>query len=194
MSQPESPNSLITPDTYLPQLYGHYKIHKPNGQSNRFFNLRYSQISAKHLKTIHREATISCVEFSFCQPYITLESSKILVSLDVFSLFTRVPISNSVATIQDPLAENDEFSDLLPLVEICLTSTHILCCEENSTNFQHSHGLVLFSLGVADIFKEALEGVVTVCRHTCNTYLYPTTMTASPSWGACRARRWGKAF
>lgn len=74
----------------------------------------------------------------------------LLVSFEVTSLFTKVPILDSVAIVQNLLDQDDKCSDLLPSMEKYLTSTYLLY----QWKFYKQTSGFLFSPVLMDIFMK----------------------------------------
>lgn len=87
----------------------------------------------------------------------TLAPTDLLVSFDVESLFTKVPIPETVSIISEILSTQNKPTDLAELVNICLTSTYF---QFRDRFYEQVSGAAMgspLSPVVASIFMEAFE-------------------------------------
>ena len=133
-------NKLKPTDSPAPRFYGLPKIHKPtipirpivSYTGTPLYNL--SKYVADILTTYTKNPdkhTENSKQFSEYIRNVTIEEDEKLVSFDVTSLYTNVPIKDTLVIIRD-LLENDENlnektkippSNLLEIIEFLLTKT-----------------------------------------------------------------------
>lgn len=165
--------------SYIPQLYGLPKIHKPNTPFRPIVSSIGSstQLLAKELARILnplRGNTSSYIKNSshFVQTLdsISMCVSDLMVSFDVKSLFTRVPIPEALQIIETRLLSDDTLEDrtmmspptICHLVELCLSSTYF---QFQSNLYEQVEGAPMgspLSPVLADIYMEHFEQLVHV--------------------------------
>ncbi|CAK9810876.1 hypothetical protein ANTPLA_LOCUS6713 [Anthophora plagiata] len=148
-------------ESRAPRLYGLPKIHKPDvplrpivsAIGSPTYNL--AKYLTKILKPLTGKTT-SHIQNSthFIQKIqnIRLEPNDILVSFDVQSLFTNIPIQDSINILKNRIPNN-----LIPLVHHCLTSTYFLF---QNQYYQQTSGTAMgspISPVIADLYMEHLE-------------------------------------
>ncbi|XP_030764236.1 uncharacterized protein LOC115888610 [Sitophilus oryzae] len=154
-------SKLINSEAQPPRLYGLPKIHKASvplrpivsAPGSPTYNL------AKYLTTILQPKvgnTNSYVKDSthFVQKLkdIKLEPSDIMVSFDVVSLFTRVPLGESMDLIKESFPP-----DIAELFRVCLTGSYFLW---NGNYYEQTEGVAMgspISPIIANFFMERFE-------------------------------------
>ncbi|XP_055842593.1 uncharacterized protein LOC129909544 [Episyrphus balteatus] len=89
--------------------------------------------------------------------YIHLRENEVMVSFDVTSLFTNVPIIECIEVIKSQLSTSDDDSKLLELLHLCLTSGYFLYKEKF---YLQIDGVAMGSpvaLIIADIWMQYFE-------------------------------------
>ena len=98
---------------------------------------------------IYSSAVKNSREFASFIQLVCLESDETLVSFDVVSLFTRIPVELAISVARSRL-ESDEFlsertnltiDDIVSLLSLCLKATYFTFREKLSTDSWHSYGL-----------------------------------------------------
>ncbi len=107
-----------------------YCIGSPSSNVSKFI----SNMMISHQSNIKNSTHFMQTVSSVC-----LRSDKMMVSFDVSSLFTNVPIDEAVSVIRDKLQNDESLECLSPvciteLLEVCLWSTYFRynrnCCEQ----------------------------------------------------------------
>ena len=156
-----------------PQIYGLPKIHKDNTPLRPIVSAIGSPtyLLAKMLAGILTPLAGSTNSFVKNSPEfaqvrnIDLQQDETLVSFDVVSLFTRVPIDDALQAISSHLTQDDTLEDrtaipvpdICRLTELCLRSTYFMF---DSTFFEQVEGAAMgspLSPVVANLFMEAFE-------------------------------------
>jgi len=113
------------------RLYGLPKIYKPDNplrpivSATNFPTYDLSRFLAKELKPLIRQSGIHIInstDFTQKIQKIRLHSADILVSFDVESLFTQIPIKDTLDIIK---SSHEVPSSLIPLIEHYLTITSL---------------------------------------------------------------------
>ncbi|XP_076655132.1 uncharacterized protein LOC143360299 [Halictus rubicundus] len=153
--------TIIPKESKAPRLYGLPKIHKPDIPLRPIVSTIGSPTYklAKYLTNILKPLTGSTPSYiknssHFIHKIQTIQTQPedLLVSFDVKSLFTNVPITDSIEIIKNKIPEN-----LIPLVKHCLTSTYFLF---QDTYYKQISGAAMgspISPIIADIYMEDLE-------------------------------------
>ncbi|XP_018367903.1 PREDICTED: uncharacterized protein LOC108764261 [Trachymyrmex cornetzi] len=159
----ETKTTLKPTNPLPPRLYGLPKVHKSNislrpivsAIHSPTYNL--SRFLARTLQPL-TEKTESHITNStdFIQKIqkIRLRPIDLLVSFDVESLFTQVPIKDTLNIIK---ASHEVPLDLIPLIEHCLTSTYF---SYNNQFYEQTSGAVMgspISPVIVNIFMEHFE-------------------------------------
>ena len=157
-----------------PQLYGLPKIHKPDVPLRPIVSFITSPTYhlSKHLVAILSPLvglTSSHVgnshEFSTFIRSQVLDEGMILVSFDVVSLFTRVPVDRAIEVANSRLLADETLSDrtalspkeIIQLLEFCLNATYL--CHQGRF-FQQTFGTAMgspVSVTVANLVMEDVE-------------------------------------
>nr|CAH8834105.1 unnamed protein product [Trichobilharzia regenti] len=122
------------------RFYGLPKIHKPevplrpvvdftNSPTYKLSKYIYRILSPYEMKVEH--GVKNSYEFKRKINLTNIEEDEIMASFDVYSLFTNVPVNDSLSIIYNLLCADDELSDRCPLnpdeimkvLELCLKST-----------------------------------------------------------------------
>nr|XP_012143822.1 PREDICTED: uncharacterized protein LOC105662853 [Megachile rotundata] len=156
--------AILPKESNAPRLYGLLKIHKPNIPLRPIVSTIGSPTYtlSKYLTSVLKPLTgntPSSITNSFhfiskIQDIRTLPHD-ILVSFDVQSLFTNVPIKRSIEIIQDKVPEN-----LVPLIQHCLNTNYFIF---QDTYYEQVSGAAMgspISPVVADIYMEYLENYI----------------------------------
>ena len=162
-------------DSQAPRFYGLPKIHKASipvrpivsYSGSPLFNL--SKYIANILKpyTQTQQTTLQELykEFSEFVRTHTIEEDKIMVSFDVETLYTNVPIDDAMAIIKELLESDETLPDWTPLspknvpdlLELLLRTTFFIF---NGTHYQQTEGVAMGgppSSIVAEIYMQATE-------------------------------------
>ena len=159
----ETKKTLKPTNPLPPRLYGLPKIHKPNvplrpivsAIKSPTFNL--SRFLAKTLQPLtgKTESHIAnSTDFIHKIQEIRLQPTDLLVSFDVESLFTQVPIKDTINIIK---TSQKVSSDLIPLIEHCLTTTYF---SYDNHFYEQTSGAAMgspISPVIANIFMEHFE-------------------------------------
>ncbi|XP_018307957.1 uncharacterized protein [Mycetomoellerius zeteki] len=158
---PSKTKSTLKPANPLPpRLYGLPKVHKPNIPFRPIVSAIYSpthslsRFLAQTLQPLTGK-TESCITNStdFIKK-IRLHPTDLLISFDVESLFTQVPIKDTLNIIK---ASHKVPFDLIPLIEHCLTTTYF---SYNNQFYEQTSGAAMgspISPVIANIFMEHFE-------------------------------------
>ncbi|XP_076396721.1 uncharacterized protein LOC143265924 [Megachile rotundata] len=151
--------AILPKESKAPRLYGLPKIHKPNIPLRPIISTigsptyKLSKYLTSVLKPLTGNTPSSITNSSHfiskIQDIRTLPHD-ILVSFDVQSLFTNVPIKKSIEIIQDKVPEN-----LVPLIQHCLNTNYFIF---QGTYYEQVSGAAMgspISPVVADIYMEA---------------------------------------
>ena len=157
-----------------PLFYGSVKIHKPDrplrpivsaiGSSTYNLSKYVSNILADYVKQC-RSFLRDTRDFVDQLEDIKIEEDEILVSFDVKSLFTSVPVTDAINTIKDIITRDDAFEDrhkistdtLIEMIRISLASTGF---QFRSEHYELTDGLAMgspLSPAVANLFMSHLE-------------------------------------
>ena len=157
-----------------PQIYGLPKIHKegiplrPIVSAIGSPTYRLAKKLAKILSPLAGKTSSfikNSTDFANRIKQTTIQSSDTMVSLDVMSLFTKVPIADALATISNLLSQDESFEEhtaipaeeICTLTELCLRSTYF---EFQGRFFEQMDGAAMgspLSPVVANLFMEAFE-------------------------------------
>ncbi|XP_047020588.1 uncharacterized protein LOC124630667, partial [Helicoverpa zea] len=149
-----------------PKLYGLPKIHKPNAPLRPIVSqidsptYRLAQHLAKVLSPL-RGNTAAYVKDSYHFvseiKHLQLADNETMVSFDVQSLFTCLPVEDCIKIVSKKLAENNMPTEYAELLKHCLTSGYLLW---NNHFYTQVDGVAMgspVSPIVADIFMEDFE-------------------------------------
>ena len=152
---------LTLKNTIIPRIYGLPKIHKEGVPFRSIVNTigsatyQLAKFLAKTLKPLVGH-TFSFIKYSshFINSikYQKLEDNDILVSFDVVSLYTKVPIEDSIRVLREITSD-----EIAKLVEISLKSTYFSFTGEI---YEQVDGVAMgspLSLIVANLYMEYLE-------------------------------------
>ena len=141
----EKLRSKITPQhSYLPQLYGLPKLHKPNIPLRPIVSSIGSttyQLAKELTRVLSplRGQTDSYIKNShhFVQKIssLSLGSTDIMVSFDVKSLFTKVPIVECLDIIKQRLEEDDTLADRTLMTPLTITNLVKRCMDSTFFGF-----------------------------------------------------------
>lgn len=155
--------SLKPKESHPPRLYGLPKIHKTNIPLRPIVSAinsptyRLARYLASELKPLLRNSgsrILNSKDFVEKIQQIRLHPNDILVSFDVESLFTKVPIPDTLEIIKTSKKIPEH---LLPLIEHCLTSTYFVY---QGQFYEQITGAAMgspISPIIADIFMEHFE-------------------------------------
>ncbi|CAK1591283.1 unnamed protein product [Parnassius mnemosyne] len=159
-------NSKIPACAKPPKLYGLPKIHKPNAPLRPIVSqidsptYKLAQHLAKVLSPLRghtRAHTKDSYHFVSEIKDLCLTDNETMVSFDVQSLFTCLPVEDCISIVTSKLEENNMPAEYAVLLRHCLTSGYLLWKEQF---YKQVHG---FAMGspvspiVADIFMEDFE-------------------------------------
>ncbi|XP_068918321.1 uncharacterized protein [Tenebrio molitor] len=158
--------ALLPSSTRPPRLYGLPKIHKEecplrpivSTMGSPTYNL--AKYLAKHLQTYvgHTDSFVkNSLHFVESIRNVRLDTTDILVSFDVVSLFTNVPVEDSVEIIKQSLITQGLREDIPELVRFCLTSTYFLW---KGNYYEQKEGAAMgspLSPVIANLFMETFE-------------------------------------
>ncbi|CAG4951018.1 unnamed protein product [Parnassius apollo] len=159
-------NSLIPSCTKPPRLYGLPKIHKPNAPLRPIVSqidsptYKLAQRLAKVLLPLRghtRAHTKDSYHFVSEIKDLHLADNETMVSFDVQSLFTCLPIEDCISIVTRKLEYNNMLAEYAVLLKHCLTSGYLLWKEEF---YKQVDGVAMgspVSPIVADIFTEDFE-------------------------------------
>ncbi|CAG4951020.1 unnamed protein product [Parnassius apollo] len=159
-------NSLIPSCTKPPRLYGLPKIHKPNAPLRPIVSqidsptYKLAQHLAKVLLPLRghtRAHTKDSYHFVSEIKDLHLADNETMVSFDVQSLFTCLPIEDCKSIVTRKLEYNNMLAEYSVLLKHCLTSGYLLWKEEF---YKQVDGVAMgspVSPIVADIFMEDFE-------------------------------------
>ena len=163
-------------DSPTPRFYGSPKIHKPGVPIRPIVSYigsplydisKYLASILSHYTTSDNHHSKNSKEFSEYVRQLTIEDDEQLISFDVTSLYTNVPIEDTLVVIKD-LLENDPSlkdrtsipaKDLLELTRLVLTKTSFLF---NGIIYKQTDGVAMggpASSVVAEIFMLMFEDV-----------------------------------
>ena len=164
--------------TATPKLYGLPKLHKlgfPVRPIVSFCGSPTYQLS-KYLTTIlqpltdkSRRKLQSTEDFIYAIKTVQIPDDYKLVSFDVKSLFTSIPLQLAFQCTETTIRQYTvtlplPTEDIMDLLNLCLTSTYF---HYNGKHYKQLHGTVMgspVSVVVAEILIE--EGALTTCRQT----------------------------
>ena len=159
-------------DTPPPRFYGLPKVHKQGIPIRPIVSCTGTPLYnlSKHIASILSNYTKSdhcknSQEFSQYIRNLTIEEDECMVSFDVVSLYTNVPISDTLDIIRELLLNDDEYENkthipidkLMSLIEIVLTKTWYLF---DGKYFSQTDGVAMggpTSSVVAEIYMQAHE-------------------------------------
>jgi hypothetical protein len=158
--------ALLPSSTRPPRLYGLPKIHKEecplrpivSTMGSPTYNL--AKYLAKHLQTYvgHTDSFVkNSLHFVESIRNVRLDTTDILVSFDVVSLFTNVPVEDSVEIIKQNLITQGLREDIPELARFCLTSTYFLW---KGNYYEQKEGTAMgspLSPVIANLFMETFE-------------------------------------
>ena len=161
-------------DSPAPRFYGQPKIQKPrvpirpivSYSGSPLYNL--NKYIANILKAYVRDEnknTKNSTMFSHYIRNVPIEDDEILISFDVTSLYTNIPIIDTLNIIKDYVNSDDQFirktaipqDQFLDLVHLVLTTTW---CTLNSQFYQQNDGVAMggpASSTTADIYMQTYE-------------------------------------
>ena len=164
-------NRLHSSGGSTPLLYGLPKIHKPDVPLRPIVQSPMYQLS-KHLTHIlspligNTESNVlNSVEFATFMHTRTVHDDEVLVSFDVVSLFTNVPVKLATEVARHRLQSDDSLSsrmslspdELSQLLEFCLTATYL---SFQGQPYKQVFGTAVgspVSVAVANLVKEDVE-------------------------------------
>ena len=157
-----------------PLFYGTVKIHKPDAPlrpivsavGSATYNM--AKFISKHLNPYVRNSSsylVNTRDFIQKLETTTIEDDENLVSFDVKSLFTSVPVDDAIDVINEVLKEDTDFEKrtsvspqtLMEMLRVCLTATSF---QFRSKHYELEDGLAMgspVSPAVACIFMSKLE-------------------------------------
>ncbi|XP_026744741.1 uncharacterized protein LOC113506080, partial [Trichoplusia ni] len=147
-------------------MYGLPKIHKPNAPLRPIVSqidtptYRLAQHVAKTLSPLRGNTTAFVKDsYHFVNEikHLHLHDNEVMVSFDVQSLFTCLPVKDCIEIVSKKLAENNLPLEYAELLEHCLTSGYLLW---NNKFYVQVDGVAMgspVSPVVADIFMEDFE-------------------------------------
>ncbi|CAK1598337.1 unnamed protein product [Parnassius mnemosyne] len=159
-------NSTIPSCAKPPRLYGLPKIHKPNAPLRPIVSqidsptYKLAQHLAKILSPLRghtRAHTKDSYQFVSEIKDLHLADNETMVSFDVQSLFTCLPIEDCISIVTRKLEDNNMPTEYAVLLKHCLTSGYLLWKEEF---YMQVDGVAMgspVSPVVADIFMEDFE-------------------------------------
>ena len=170
-------------DSPAPRFYGQPKIHKPgvpirpivSYSGSLLYNL--NKYIANILKAYVRDENNNAKNSTTFSNYIRnvpIEDDEIMVSFDVTSLYTNIPIIDTLNIIKDYVNNDDQFTrkttipqdKFLDLVHLVLTTTWYTF---NSQFYQQTDGVAMRSLAssaAAEIYLQAYENTaITTALH-----------------------------
>ena len=173
-------DNMITPDVYsqlrpsglnIPRLYGLPKVHKPRVPMRPMLDMSnspYHQLAkwlAKIIEPVRRKVATHSLKdvFEFIDKVKDIEvSNKTMMSLDVTSLFTNVPLMETIDYILESITSHNMEIGLPPnkLKELILKCTMNVQFTFNGQLYRQIDGVAMGSpLGpiLADIFMAQLE-------------------------------------
>ncbi|XP_075923264.1 uncharacterized protein LOC142924610 [Petromyzon marinus] len=148
-----------------PRLYGLPKIHKEDTPLRPIVSTissptyKLARFLADILQTFTGKTTSAVLNSTHLVSTIkgiSLPPNDLLVSFDVVSLFTKVPVPDTIAIIED-LVHQGLHTDVPPLVRHCLTNTYFTW---NGTFYKQTEGTPMgspLSPVVANVFMEKFE-------------------------------------
>ena len=162
---------LHSSDGLPPRFYGLPKIHK-NGNplrpivsfiSSPTYNL--SKYVAKILKPLTGNSAKNSTEFCGSIADINLQDDDELVSFDVVSLFTSIPVDVAVNVAHNRLVNDENLlertalpvTDIIKLLDFCLSTTNFQC---DHKHYKQIHGTAMgspVSAVMANMVMENLE-------------------------------------
>lgn len=124
--------SLVTPNHHVSIAFRRStRSHFTSYCEYHWYNL------SKYLAGFLKPLINTTVFFILNSHYLIQRPSNLMLSLDnlfvrfdVESFFTNVPIPYSLALIEEILNSNKKTTDLLQLIEFCLSSTYFLCIQK----------------------------------------------------------------
>ena len=171
-------------DSLAPRFYGQTEIHKPgvptrpiasySGSPLYNLNKYIGNILKAHVKDENNNAKNSTT-FSNYIRNVPIEDDEIMESSDLTSLYTNIPIIDTLNIIKDYVNNDDQFTrktaipqdKFLDLVHLVLTTTWYTF---NSQFYQQTDGVAMVGLAsstTAEIYMQAYE------RTAITTTLYP---------------------
>ena len=163
---PETTKYLTPRESSAPRFYGLPKIHKESvplrpivsnigGPSYQL--ARYLTEPLQKLTGLNDSHIKNSIDFVNKITKIKTKPNDILVSFDVVSLFTNVPVQDTL----DIIKQSERLpANLFPLVEHCLTSTYF---QFQGEFFEQTSGAAMgspISPIIADIFMEHFENII----------------------------------
>lgn len=151
-----------------PKIYGLPKIHKPNWPLRPIVSqidsptYKASRHMANVLQTLTgktRSFVRDSTHFIHLLEDVRIQNDEIMVSFDVSSLFTNVPVAETIEVIKQQLLNNNLPTEYIPLIEFCLTSGYF---RWRGDFFLQMDGVAMGSPiapVVANIFMEYFEEV-----------------------------------
>ncbi len=164
--EPSLQKQLLSHDSRVPRMYGLPKIHKPSVPLRPIVSAIGSPTYklAKYLTPVlgklvgKSECYIkNSVHFVERIRSLKLDPSNLLVSFDVVSLFTNVPVDDTMQIVKDLLKDDVTSEHIVKLTEVCLKSTHF---QFRDKFYEQQSGAAMgspLSPVIANIFMETFE-------------------------------------
>jgi hypothetical protein len=167
----EDKKKLIPQNPRIPRLYCLPKVHKPNipfrpivsAIGSPTYNVsRYLATLLKPLVGQTDSFILNSSHFVQKLPNFQLSPGDILVSFDVESLFTKVPIMDTLDVLKDLFPTHGLPLDVLPLIQKCLTSTYfqfrnVFYSQVTGTAMGSPLSPVIANIFMEDFEQKALE-------------------------------------
>ena len=140
-------SKLSPQNSYIPQFYGLPKLHKPNiplrpivsSIGSPTYNL--SKELARILSPLRGKTTSYIKNSSHFVEMIkdrTISESDLMVSFDIKSLFTRVPIKECLEIVEEKLNSDDTLGERTTLTPSTITNLLSLCMSSTYFGFEES--------------------------------------------------------
>ena len=144
-------------DSPAPRFYGQPKIHKPgvpirpivsySGSPLYNLNKYIANILKAHVKDENKNAKNSTTFFNYIRN-VPIDDDEIMVSFDVISLYTNIPITDTLNIIKDYVNNDDQFNrktakpqdKFLDLLHLFVTNTWYTF---NSQFYQQTDGVAI---------------------------------------------------
>ena len=169
--------NLVSGGHMTPRIYGLPKIHKENAPLRpivSFMNsptYKLAQFLAEQLRNLVGQTEFhvkNSSDFAHFAQKVEIKKDSILVSFDVVSLFTKVPVPKALEHLQALLRSNSQLTerigipvnDIIELVKLCMNSTFFNFKEKT---YQQKEGAPMgspLSPFIADLFMEKLESEI----------------------------------
>ncbi|CAG9836786.1 unnamed protein product [Diabrotica balteata] len=164
----EVKKSIVPKNSICPRIYGLPKIHKDNVPLRPIVTTINSPTYklAKYLSNQFKTYTgrtssyvRNSTHFITLISSLTVDPQDILVSFDVSSLFTNIPIHDSLVVLRDHLTNDNKSLVLADLAEKCLLSTYFSFRGNFYKQISGTPNGFSLSPVIADIFMEAFESL-----------------------------------